>query len=126
MGSAFFGGMLNDVIAPGINRMTGGSNLGTMGANVIGSHIMMGVQPPDFGQNGQPNPGMDPDYAPGYQQPPQGQMPQQQDSQQYFQQMRQNLDGLSEAFKQIEQMNMPGGQYQGGNRSSNMFGSGGK
>jgi hypothetical protein len=95
-GDAFGGGLSGDlaknVIMPGVNRMTGGASVSEIGSRLF-----------------------DADYAPGYQQPPQGQMPQQpsQDSQQYFQQMRQNLDGLSEAFKQIEEMQMPGGQYQG-------------
>ncbi len=74
---------------------------------------------PDFGQSPDlPEFGMP--QQPGYQQPPMGQMPQQPlpqqplpQQQQYFQQMRQNLDGLSQAFKQIEEMQMPGGQYQG-------------
>ena len=77
---------------------------------------------PDFGidthdikypQFGEPSP-------PGYQQPPGEQAPPQgqQDSQQYYQQMRQNIDGMNEAFKQIEQMQMPGGQYQGGGRGN--------
>lgn len=81
---------------------------------------------PDFGQNGQSNPNLDPDYAPGYQlpQPQPGQQPQQ-DNQQYFQQMRQHLDSLSEAFKQIEKMQMPGVQGQGG-IGGGLMGSGGK
>jgi len=32
-------------------------------------------------------------------------------NQQYYQQMRQSIDGMNEAFKQIEQMQMPGQQY---------------
>lgn len=66
-----------------------------------------------------PQPGIDPydpDYNPGYQQPPQYQqpLPQQQDNQQYYKQMRQNIDGMNEALKQIEGISTPGGQYQGG------------
>lgn len=37
-----------------------------------------------------------------------------QDNQQYYQQMRKSIDGMNEAFSQIEKMQMPGGQYQGG------------
>ena len=74
---------------------------------------------------------------PGYQQPPQGQQPgpgglftpifnqiggrisdamfgPRQDNQQYYQQMRQNIDGMNEALKQIEGVNTPGGMYRGG------------
>jgi hypothetical protein len=54
----------------------------------------------------------------GMGQPPQGPqmgfgMPSQpqQNNQQYYQQMRQSIDGMNEAFKQIEQMQMPGQQY---------------
>jgi hypothetical protein len=38
----------------------------------------------------------------------------QQDNQQYYQQMRKSIDGMNEAFSQIEKMQMPGGQYHGG------------
>jgi hypothetical protein len=50
---------------------------------------------------------------PGYQQPPMGQQPQQQpqQQQQYFQQMHKGMDGINEALQHIEQMQMPGGQY---------------
>jgi len=37
-----------------------------------------------------------------------------QDNQQYYKQMRQNIDGMNEALKQIEGISTPGGQYQGG------------
>jgi hypothetical protein len=47
--------------------------------------------------------------------------PNQEQNQQYFQQMHQNMDGmnenmdgLSQALQQIEGMKMPGGQYRGG------------
>ena len=71
--------------------------------------------PDGFFQPGGPSREVEMPSPPGYQQPPGGggQPPQgQQNQQQYFQQMRQNLDGLSEAFKQIEGMQTPGGQYQ--------------
>jgi hypothetical protein len=47
MGAGFFGGLLNDTLAPAINRMTGGSNLGTIGANVLKDNMPgMFDQPP--------------------------------------------------------------------------------
>jgi hypothetical protein len=84
---------------------------------------------PDWQARGEP--------PPGYQQPPQGQQPgpgglftpifnqiggrisdamfgPRQDNQQYYQQMRQNIDGMNEALKQIEGVNTPGGMYRGG------------
>jgi len=52
---------------------------------------------------------------PGYQQPPGGGQPpqgNQQGYQQYYQQMRQGIDGISQALKELEGMSTPGGQYQ--------------
>ena len=163
MGAGFFGGLLNNTIAPSINRLTAGSNLGTIGANTIGSAIgMPGQQTPQqkvdqsrqgggilkmrqpqptpefniepgmgapgpgnildhlFGQGNQPgtigidlSPGHYLPIAPGFNMP---QNPNQggQQNQQYFQQMHQNMDGMNEALKQIEGMQMPGGRYDGG------------
>ena len=45
---------------------------------------------------------------------------------QYYQQMRQGIDGLSQVLKELESMSMPGGQYQGGQVQGGMMGSGGK
>ena len=50
---------------------------------------------------------------PGYQQPPQGQQ-QQQGPTQYYQQMRESMSGMDKALKELEGMQMPGQQYQGG------------
>ncbi|CAB4151695.1 hypothetical protein UFOVP592_31 [uncultured Caudovirales phage] len=61
---------------------------------------------PQFGQQPPtPSPGQQPPPLPGQEQP--------QDQKQYFDAMRKNLDGLSEAFKQIENLSMPGGQHSG-------------
>jgi hypothetical protein len=61
---------------------------------------------PQFGQQPPtPSPGQEPPLLPGQEQP--------QDQKQYFDAMRTNLDGLSEAFKQIENLSMPGGQHGG-------------
>lgn len=46
---------------------------------------------------------------PGYQQPPQQQ---QQAPTQYYQQMRESMSGMDKALKELEGMQMPGGQYQ--------------
>lgn len=62
-------------------------------------HAETGQQPPA------PSPGQEPPPLPGQEQP--------QDQKQYFDAMRTNLDGLSEAFKQIENLSMPGGQHGG-------------
>lgn len=111
-------------------------NIGDVGGPFIGDMRYRG--PDEFpGYFDQPSPGDESPMPspPGYQQPPVGQQPQQpqqpaqQGYEQYFKQMRQNLDGLSDAFKQIEGMQMPGGQYNppGGIRGSiGLFGSGGK
>ncbi len=48
---------------------------------------------------------------PGYQQPPQQQ---QQAPTQYYQQMRESMSGMDKALKELENMQMPGQQYQGG------------
>ncbi len=47
---------------------------------------------------------------PGYQQP----TPQQQAPTQYYQQMRESMEGMDNALKELEGMQMPGQQYQGG------------
>ena len=106
MGAGFFGNILNDVIAPGINQMTGGSNLGTIGSNVVRDY-MPGNSDPRLNA---PIPNM----PSGPQQPNYQQQPQQ--HQQYFQQMHKGMDSMNEALQQIEQMSMPGQQYGGGQR----------
>ena len=58
---------------------------------------------PDWQARGEP--------PPGYQQPPQGQQ-QQQAPTQYYQQMRESMSGMDKALKELEGMQMPGGQYQ--------------
>jgi hypothetical protein len=60
---------------------------------------------------------------PGYQQPP-GQQPQQpqQGYQQYYQQMRESMSGMDRALKELEGMQMPGGQYKPNDEfDANMF-----
>lgn len=59
-----------------------------------------------------PMPDIDPVNPPGYQQPPGGggQQPQQ-GYQQYYQQMRESMSGMDKALKELEGMQMPGGQY---------------
>lgn len=111
----FFGGIgqqaFKGLANQGVNNMFGGQG---------GPAIEYGIDMPGF------DPGYDPDYNPGYQQPPQYQQPlPQQDNQQYYQQMRKSIDGMNEAFSQIEKMQMPGGQYSGGSNRG-MFGGGGK
>ena len=96
-GSGLAGQLANNVIMPAVDRITGGGSLQDIGSRMFDQQSPPGYQQP-----------------PGEQAPPQGQ----QDSQQYYQQMRQNIDGMNEAFKQIEQMQMPGGQYQGGGRGN--------
>jgi len=129
MGAGLFSNLLSNTIAPSINRATGGSNLGTIGANVIGNNLFG----PQTGEFKMPEPGywsgpaleID-DPQPGYQQPPMGQMPQGQDNQQYYQQMRKSIDGMNEAFSQIEKMQMPGGQYPGSGGGGGYTPGGGK
>jgi hypothetical protein len=107
IGQQAFEGFANQ----GVNNMFGGGLAGQLASDVVTTaNDQIFNRLPEFGMPQQP----------GYQQPPMGQMPQQPlpqqplpQQQQYFQQMRQNLDGLSQAFKQIEEMQMPGGQYQG-------------
>ncbi len=69
-----------------------------------------------------PMPDVEPN-PPGYQQPPGGGGSQQQQGyQQYYQQMRQGIDGLSQSLKELEQMQMPGGQYKPDDEfDANMF-----
>lgn len=59
-------------------------------------------------------------------QPQQPQQPQGEEHKQYIDAMRKNIDGLSEAFKQIENMQMPGGQHggPGGQRQGGSVGKG--
>jgi len=63
----------------------------------------------------QPSPGDESPtpQLPGYQQPPQSQQPQQpqQGPAQYYQQMRESMTGMDKALKELEGMQMPGGQY---------------
>jgi len=74
-----------------------------------------------YPQFGEPSP-------PGYQQPPGGQPPQfdQQGPTQYYQQMRESMSGMDKALKELEGMQMPGGQYQGGGGYTPGGGKGGK
>jgi hypothetical protein len=131
MGAGFFGGLLNDIIAPGINRMTGGSNLGTIGANVLKDNMPGMFDQPQKTfltpqEQVQQSPGQltPPSSAPlgQLQQPPQfnpnpnptsnmgGGMPQQ-DNQQYYQQMRESMQGMDKALKELEGIQTPGGKY---------------
>jgi len=58
--------------------------------------------------------------------PPQGQ---QQGHQQYYQQMRESMQTMDQVLKQLEGMQMPGGQYQARGRGDDPtggFGGGGK
>jgi len=76
---------------------------------------MMYRQPREF-TNGQEIKSFDPDQQPGYTQPLSGmpqqpQQPQMQDYSQYYQQMRESMEGLDQALKELEGMQMPGGQY---------------
>jgi hypothetical protein len=75
-----------------------------------------------------PFPDIDMPSPPGYQQPPGGggQQPQQGPGQ-YYQQMRESMQGMDKALKELEGMQMPGGQYQQpGNGYSPGSGGGGK
>jgi hypothetical protein len=63
---------------------------------------------------GEPSPAvMPPTPSPGQEPPPLPGQEQDGDHKQYFDAMRTNIDGLSEAFKQIENLSMPGGQHGG-------------
>jgi len=70
--------------------------------------------PDGFFQPGGPSHEVEMPNPPGYQQPPGGGQPpqgNQQGYQQYYQQMRQGIDGISQALKELEGMSTPGGQY---------------
>lgn len=117
LGGGLVNNLADNVLSPAINHIIGDNRAGEIGANIF-KDTVPGMIMPGYQQN-----------PPGYQQPPGEQAPPQgqQDSQQYYQQMRQNIDGMNEAFKQIEQMQMPGGQYQGGGQmTSPGGGKGGK
>tara|TARA_R110002126_G_scaffold87537_1_gene210602 strand:+ start:3370 stop:3720 length:351 start_codon:yes stop_codon:yes gene_type:complete len=73
--------------------------------------------PDFFDQPGKPMPDVEMPSPPGYQMPTPG-LPDPkppEGNQQYFLQMRQSIESLGEALKQIEGMQTPGGKYQSGN-----------
>lgn len=61
-----------------------------------------------------PFPDVEMPSPPGYQQPPGGGGQQPQGPTQYYQQMRESMTGMDKALKELEGMQMPGGQYQPG------------
>jgi hypothetical protein len=115
LSSGLAGQLADNVLGPGLNRITGDNRAGEIGANIFKDKM------PGMFWGGQQSP-------PGYQMPtpsqPQPQQPQQQDNKQYYQQMRQSIEGLNEALKQIEGIQTPGGQYQSGD--TQMMSPGGK
>jgi hypothetical protein len=145
-GGGLSGQLANNVIMPGVNRMTGGGSLQNIGSRMFGGQqgqqtpqqqvdqsqqgggILklrgQGQQPTNPFQGSEPGlpytPGGDLPYTPGIGQIGQlgGQPgmfePDQEQNQQYFQQMHENMNGMNEALQQIEGMKMPGGQYRGG------------
>ena len=116
LSSGLAGQLADNVLGPGLNRITGDNRAGEIGANIFKDKM-----PGMFG----PNDDMFPVERPGYQMPTPGQQqPQQQDNKQYYQQMRQSIEGLNEALKQIEGIQTPGGQYQSGD--TQMMSPGGK
>ena len=97
----------NPYFGPGPN-MPGGmppmiNALPPAGAGQPGNEMDMRERNPYLG----PGPGM-----------PSNPQQQPQQHQQYFQQMHKGMDSMSEALQQIEQMQMPGGQYGGGGSRS--------
>lgn len=81
---------------------------------------------PNFGNEPdwyKPMPDIEMPSPPGYQQPPGGggQQPQQGPGQ-YYQQMRESMSGMDKALKELEGMQMPGGQYQARGRGDDPTG----
>jgi hypothetical protein len=102
LSSGLAGQLANNVLSPALNRMTGDNRAGEIGANIFRDNMP--------GMIGSPQ-------QPGYQMPTPGQPelpdvePNTQGNEQYFLQMRQSIDSLNEAMKQIQGMQTPGGQY---------------
>lgn len=67
---------------------------------------------------------MPPGYTSPQQMPDMPQQSPQSDPGEYYQQMRQGIQSLDQVLKQLEGMQTPGGQYQGGGQVG-MFGGGG-
>ena len=125
MGAGLFGGLINNAIAPSIDRMTG-TSAGTFAGGLVNNMINPGAGQQSMEQGarglagqlfgtGQDSLGQGmfgQAIQPGYQMPT-PQQPQQGPSQ-YYQQMRESMQGMDKALKELEGLQTPGGQYQGG------------
>ena len=97
LGSGLVNNLADNVLNPAVSRITGDRRAGEIGADVFKDKVpgLLGLQP-----------------QPGYQLP----IPQQQQQgpAEYYQQMRESMEGMDKALKELEGMQMPGQQYQGG------------
>ena len=96
LSSGLAGQLADNVLGPGLNRITGDNRAGEIGANIFKDKMPEMLARPGYQQ---PMPDMEINTP-----SPQG-------NEQYFLQMRESIESLNEAMKQIQGMQTPGGQY---------------